>query len=133
MRPSARPQDLDLSCNNIGVLANLGACSQLTALDLSNNCLSCLARAAQICGGLRRLVLRARAAPSAALLVLRCHVHSAARERLLFGPHSPSAPARQLMAVFKACCMLTLGLNAARSCLCGDYYQHMRLARDCPV
>jgi len=63
LRPSARPQDLDLSCNNIGALANLGACSQLTALDLGNNCLSCLARAAQVCGGLRRLVLRARAAP----------------------------------------------------------------------
>ena len=55
-------QDLDLSCNNIGALANLGACRQLTRLDLSNNCLSCLARAQQMCGGLRRLVLRVRCA-----------------------------------------------------------------------
>ena len=55
-------QDLDLSCNNIGALANLGACRQLTRLDLSNNCLSCLARAEQMCGGLRRLVLRVRCA-----------------------------------------------------------------------
>lgn len=53
-------QELDLSCNNIGALANLGACGRLTALDLSNNGLCCLARAAQICGGLRRLVLRVR-------------------------------------------------------------------------
>ena len=51
-------QDLDLSCNNIGALANLGTCRQLTRLDLSNNCLLCLARAQQMCGGLRRLVLR---------------------------------------------------------------------------
>ncbi len=57
-------QELDLSCNNIGALANLGACRQLTRLDLSNNCLSCLARAADMCGGLRRLMLRVRPNPA---------------------------------------------------------------------
>ncbi|KAK9832497.1 hypothetical protein WJX81_002220 [Elliptochloris bilobata] len=59
-------EELDLSCNNIAALANLGACRHLTRLDLSNNCLSCLTRAAQMCSGLRQLVLRSNTIRSTA-------------------------------------------------------------------
>ena len=79
-------QTCDLSSNNISIVQGLNACSSLTELILSNNCIESVAQIGLCSGPLRRLVLQVCILDSHSV-----HQHVCTSRALLRASETPGA------------------------------------------